>query len=98
MRKELAVCLINCLVWGGVIGVVAYLLYGSWSLGVVMTAAMTLNLLLAALMGVLIPMTLARLGRATAMGDRVLFTAMTASGGIFFFQIDNATFRQVCLH
>jgi magnesium transporter len=45
--------------WGGVISVVAYLLYGSWSLGVVMTAAMTLNLLLAALMGVLIPMTLA---------------------------------------
>jgi magnesium transporter len=46
-----------------VIGVVAYLLYGSWSLGVVMTAAMTLNLLLAALMGVLIPMTLAAWAR-----------------------------------
>jgi Mg/Co/Ni transporter MgtE len=77
MRKELAVGLINGLVWGGVIGVVAYLLYGSWSLGVVMTAAMTLNLLLAALMGVLIPMTLARLGRDPAMGASVMITAMT---------------------
>jgi magnesium transporter len=76
MRKELAVGLINGLVWGGVIGVVAYLLYGSWSLGVVMTAAMTLNLLLAALMGVLIPMTLARLGRDPAMGASVMITAM----------------------
>ena len=30
LRKELAVALINGLVWGGVIGVVAYLLYDSW--------------------------------------------------------------------
>lgn len=85
MRKELAVSLINGVVWGGVIGVVAYLLYGSWSLGVVMTAAMTLNLLLAALMGVLIPMTLARLGRDPAMGASVMITAVTDSGGFFIF-------------
>jgi magnesium transporter len=85
MRKELAVALINGVVWGGVIGVVSYLLYGSWSLGVVMTAAMTLNLLLAALMGVLIPMTLARLGRDPAMGASVMITAMTDSGGFFIF-------------
>jgi magnesium transporter len=85
MRKELAVALINGLVWGGVIGIVAYLLYHSWSLGVVMTVAMTLNLLLAALMGVLIPMTLSRLGRDPAMGASVMITAMTDSGGFFIF-------------
>lgn len=85
LRKELGVALINGLVWGGVIGVVAYLLYDSWSLGVVMTAAMTLNLLLAALMGVLIPMTLVRLGRDPAMGASVMITAMTDSGGFFIF-------------
>lgn len=85
LRKELGVSLINGLVWGGVIGVVASLLYESWSLGVVMTAAMTLNLLLAALMGVLIPMTLLRLGRDPAMGASVMITAMTDSGGFFIF-------------
>jgi magnesium transporter len=85
IRKELGVGLINGLVWGGVIGVVAYLLYDSWSLGVVMTAAMTLNLLLAALMGVLIPMTLVRLGRDPAMGASVMITAVTDSGGFFIF-------------
>ncbi|HAV88208.1 MAG TPA: magnesium transporter, partial [Pseudomonas sp.] len=68
LRKEAGVGLVNGLLWGGVIGFVAYWLYGNWALGVVMTAAMTLNLLLAALMGVLIPMTLARLGRDPAMG------------------------------
>lgn len=85
VRKELGVSLINGILWGGVIGGVAYYLYDSWSLGVVMTAAMTLNLLLAALMGVLIPMILARLGRDPAMGASVMITAMTDSGGFFIF-------------
>ena len=57
----------------------------SVSLGLVMTAAMTLNLLLAALMGVLIPMTLTRLGRDPAMGSSVMITAVTDSGGFFIF-------------
>ncbi|MDP2747246.1 magnesium transporter [Pseudomonas sp.] len=85
IRKELGVGLVNGIVWGGVIGVVAYLLYDSWSLGVVMTAAMTLNLLLAALMGVLIPMTLVRMGRDPALGASVMITAVTDSGGFFIF-------------
>ncbi len=85
LRKELGVALINGVLWGGVIGVVAYWLYDSWSLGLVMTGAMTLNLLLAALMGVLIPMTLIRLGRDPAMGASVMITAMTDSGGFFIF-------------
>ncbi len=85
LRKELGVSLVNGLLWGGVIGLVAWWLYGNWSLGVVMTAAMTLNLLLAALMGVLIPMTLERLGKDPAMGASVMITAVTDSGGFFIF-------------
>ena len=85
LRKEVGVGLVNGVVWGGVIGAVAWWLYGSWSLGLVMTAAMTLNLLLAALMGVLIPMTLTRLGRDPALGASVMITAMTDSGGFFIF-------------
>jgi magnesium transporter len=85
LRKEVTVSLCNGIIWGGVIGVVAYLLYGSWSLGVVMTAAMTLNLLLAATMGVVIPMGLERFGRDPAMGSSVMITAVTDSGGFFIF-------------
>ena len=85
LRKEMSVSLVNGLVWGGVIGLVAYLLYDSWSLGLVMTAAMTLNLLLASMMGVVIPMTLLRLGRDPAMGASVMITAITDSGGFFIF-------------
>src|SRR5690606_19487487 len=84
-RKELGVALLNGLIWGGVIGVVAWLLYDNVLLGVLMTAAMTLNLLLAALMGVGIPLAMERLGRDPALGSSVLITAMTDSGGFFIF-------------
>lgn len=83
--KEIVVALVNGLVWGGVIGVVAWLLYDNLPLGAVMTAAMTLNLMLAAFCGVAIPMLMTRLGRDPALGSSVLITAMTDSGGFFIF-------------
>src|SRR5690242_6165309 len=75
IRKELTVALLNGLIWGGVMGVVAMMLYRQVSLGLVMVLAMTLNLLLAALIGVLIPMTMIRLGRDPAVGSSVMITA-----------------------
>jgi magnesium transporter len=84
-RKELKVSLINGLVWGGLLGVVAWWLYSDWRLGAVMTAAMTLNLLVAAAVGVAIPMTLQKLGRDPAVGGSVMVTAVTDSGGFFIF-------------
>ncbi len=83
--KELGVSLINGLVWGGVLGVVAFMLYRNVQLGLVMTAAMTLNLLLAAVMGVLIPLLMTRTGRDPAVGSSVMITAVTDSGGFFIF-------------
>jgi magnesium transporter len=83
--KELAVAIANGLVWGGILGVIAYLLYSSVKLGAVMTAAMTLNLLLAAVMGVAIPIAMAKLGRDPAIGSSVMITACTDSGGFFIF-------------
>jgi magnesium transporter len=72
-------------IWGGVMGVVAMLLYRDVELGLVMVLAMTLNLMLAALMGVLIPMSMMRFGRDPALGSSVLITAVTDSGGFFIF-------------
>ena len=83
--KEIRVSLVNGLVWGGLLGIVAYLLYGRVYLGIVMTAAMTLNLLLATCAGVAIPLVRYRLGRDPARGSSVLITAITDSGGFFIF-------------
>lgn len=85
ITKELGVSLLNGLLWGGVLGGIAYALYGSYPLGLVMMAAMTLNLLLAALMGVMIPLLMNKIGRDPAVGSSVLITAMTDSGGFFIF-------------
>ena len=85
IRKEMGVALVNGVSWGGFLGALAWWLYGSWQLGLVMTAAMTLNLLLAASAGVLIPMIRTRLGRDPALGSSVMITGLTDSGGFFIF-------------
>ena len=85
MFREIGVALLNGILWGSVLGVFAYLLYGNIQLGYVMTAAMILNLILSAIMGVMIPLVLNRLGKDPAVGSSVLITAMTDSGGFFIF-------------
>ena len=85
MFKEIGVALVNGILWGSVLGVFAYILYGNIQLGYVMTAAMILNLILSAIMGVMIPLVLNRLGKDPAVGSSVLITAMTDSGGFFIF-------------
>jgi magnesium transporter len=83
--KELGLALINGVVWGSLLGVIAYALYGNVGLGGVMALATVLNLMLAALMGVTIPWLRARFGKDPAIGSSVLITACTDSGGFFIF-------------
>ena len=83
--REMGVALINGLVWGGIMGCVTWLLYSDPHLGAVMTLAMVLNLLVAALMGVLIPMIMVKFGRDPAVGSSVMITAITDTGGFFIF-------------
>lgn len=85
IKKELGVSLANGLIGGGVLGVIAFILYGNYQLGLVMMGAMTVNLMLAAVMGVMIPLVMTKFGRDPAVGSSVLITAMTDSGGFFIF-------------
>ncbi|MBL8260502.1 MAG: magnesium transporter [Candidatus Competibacteraceae bacterium] len=83
--KELGVGLMNGVVWGATVGLFAYGLYRNWQLGAVMAVAMLLNLVLAALVGVAIPLALHRLGRDPALGSSVLLTFITDGMGFFIF-------------
>ena len=85
LLKELAISGLNGLVWGGVAGLFAYFLYHSVSLGIVMTSAMLLNLLVGASVGLAIPLIMQKLGRDPAIGSSVMITAITDSGGFFIF-------------
>ena len=83
--RELGVALINGIFWGGIMGGVTWAMYGNPALGGVMMLAMVLNLLLAALMGVIIPLIMTKLKRDPAVGSSVLITALTDTGGFFIF-------------
>jgi len=85
LRKEIGLAGLNGVVWGTLLGAVAYAFYGSVALGGVMALAMLLTLVLAALMGVAIPWLRSRFGRDPAVGSSVLITACTDSGGFFIF-------------
>jgi len=83
--KEISVSALNGLIWGSIVGLFAFLIYHNWQLGLVMTGAMALNLLLAAIMGVVIPLAMEKFGRDPAIGASVMITAITDSGGFFIF-------------
>ena len=85
LKKELGVALVNGLIWGSVMGLVSFALYHNVGIGLVMVAAMTLNLLLAAFLGVMIPVCMEKWGKDPARGSSVLITAFTDSGGFLIF-------------
>jgi magnesium transporter len=85
LLKELAVSVVNGLLWGGVAGLFAWWLYRNPALGVVMTGAMVLNLMVAASVGMLVPLAMQKMGRDPAIGSSVLLTFTTDSMGFFIF-------------
>lgn len=85
MGKEIGIAMFNGLLWGGIMGVVTYVLYRNAGLGVVMATAMLLNLLVAALAGYFAPALIERMGRDPAFGSAVLTTFITDSMGFFIF-------------
>jgi magnesium transporter len=83
--KELGIGLLNGLMWGSVLGLLAYGLYRDAELGLVMAGATLLNLVVAAIMGLAIPLIRNRMGLDPAVGTSVLLTAMTDGMGFFIF-------------
>ena len=83
------VALLNGFVWGGVAGLFAWLLYRDTPYGVLlgatMMAAIVLNLLIGATIGVLVPFLLEKAGRDPAIGSSVLLTFSTDSLGFLIF-------------
>ena len=88
-KKELCVAIINGVIWGLIAGGFAWLLYADsdmgMKLGLVMFLAMMPNIIVGALVGLIVPLTLKRLGRDPAMGSSVLLTFITDSGGFLIF-------------
>ncbi len=85
IRKELTVSVVNGLMWGAVTGLLALVLYRDLALGAVMMTAVLLNLIVAAVTGIAVPLILHRARRDPAQGASVMLTFITDSMGFFLF-------------
>jgi magnesium transporter len=83
--KEIRVGLLNGLMLGSVVGLVALVWFHSWQLSLVIGAALTINICAAALAGVLVPLTLKRMGFDPALAGGVILTTVTDVIGFLSF-------------
>ncbi|WP_191286515.1 magnesium transporter [Aliiroseovarius zhejiangensis] len=85
IRREAAVGLINGLIFAVVMGGVGYAWFGTPMLGVVIAVAMVVNLVVAGLAGVIIPVVLERLDIDPALASGAFVTTVTDVVGFFAF-------------
>ncbi len=85
LRKELAVGASNGLIWAVAISLVTMLWFKSFALGLLIGAAIVINLVAAALAGVSIPIGLKKMGIDPALSGSVLLTTVTDVVGFVAF-------------
>ena len=77
LYKEIAVGGLNGIIWAGVIGGITMFWFGTWKIAAIIAAAMLVNLLAAASVGVLVPLTLRRFNIDPALSAGVILTTFT---------------------
>ncbi|WDR03258.1 magnesium transporter [Devosia algicola] len=82
-RKEVFVGLINGVVLGTLIALVAWVWKGNLMLGVVIGAALALNTIIAVSIGGIVPLLLKRTGQDPAVASGPLLTTITDMAGFF---------------
>jgi magnesium transporter len=85
IRRELVVGSINGLVFATLVGGTAWLWFGSYDIGGLIGTAMIINMLAAALGGILIPLVLHRVGADPAISSGIFVTTVTDVTGFFSF-------------
>jgi magnesium transporter len=77
LRKELLVGVLNGLAWASVVAVATYIWFQDWRIGGVIAGAMIINLIVAALAGFAVPLTLKRMNIDPALAGGVVLTTIT---------------------
>ena len=83
--RELSVALLNGLTIAVLLGIGAGLVFSNPQLGAVIAAAMMINIVIAGLSGVIVPVVLERAGQDPAVSSSVFVTMITDSMGFFAF-------------
>jgi magnesium transporter len=85
MVKELAVGGINSIIWAVVVGIIAGVWFQDTHIALLIAAAITINLIFAALAGATLPILLQKLGIDPALAGGVLLTTVTDVVGFLAF-------------
>ena len=85
LMKEVKVGVLNGLLWAAVIGLVSYWRFDNGMIGVIIALAILCNLIVAAVAGATIPLTLKRFGVDPALAGGVVLTTITDVVGFFVF-------------
>jgi magnesium transporter len=85
VRREAFVGLLNGLIFALVMGAVGWVWFGSAMIGVVLAAAMVINLLVAGLAGTLVPVSLEKMGVDPALASGAFVTTVTDVIGFLAF-------------
>ena len=85
INKEVLVGLLNGVIWALIIAVIAMLWFDDVNIGMVIAAATVINLLVAALTGVIIPIIMQKLNIDPAIAGNVVLTTITDIVGLFVF-------------
>ncbi len=85
LRRELAVGVINGLVWAAALGVFAVFCFDDMALGWIIAAAMILNMIAAPLVGAFLPLALNKMNIDPALAGTVLLTTITDIVGFVAF-------------
>jgi magnesium transporter len=85
LRKELLVGILNGIAWASVVAVATYLWFQDWRIGGVIAGAMSINLVVAALAGFAVPLTLKRMKIDPALAGGVVLTTITDVVGYMSF-------------
>ncbi len=83
--KEIAIGGLNGMVWALVVAVIAVLWFGNVGIGVVICVALIINMIIAALSGIIIPLILDKLGIDPALSGSVILTTVTDVVGFMAF-------------
>ena len=85
LRREVVAGLLNGIAFAVIIGIIGLIWFGSPMLGVVIAAAMVINLVVAGFAGLIIPMALEKVGIDPALASGAFVTTVTDVVGFFAF-------------
>ena len=84
-KRELAVSILNGIVLSILVGVITYVWFQDWTIAILISCALVINLISSVVAGILVPLILRKFNQDPAIGGSVVVTTVTDVIGFFSF-------------